>query len=180
MWEFDDPTNLKIIADTNLSNTIHPYWIVEFKGKLSFDMDDGITGTELWVYNGINKPNRINDLNAGALGSELDFLTVYNNKLFFSAWDGIHGAELWVYDGVNEPNIVYDLNPGSNSSSPKNLTIFDGKLYFMADNGLSGDELWVYDSIHNPSLVFDIFPGINDALYPTKWSVYKIRLLFWG
>ena len=121
---------------------------------------------------------QIADINPGAAGSAVNYLTEFNNKLYFSADDGIHGRELWVYDGVNPPSMVEDIKSGSGSSFPSDLVVYDGKLYFSAyGSSTTGSELWVYDGINPTSMVEDINPGSGDS-NPQEFAIFNDKLYF--
>jgi len=128
---------------------------------LYFRADDGVNGSELWVYDGVSAPTMVADINSAGQ-SQPNELTPFKGRLFFRADDGVNGTELWSYDGNSDPVMVTDINP-SGPAGPYSLTQYDGDLYFAATNGIDGDpnsELWVLDSSSNSaSMVTDIYKG---------------------
>ncbi|WNJ17691.1 T9SS type A sorting domain-containing protein [Pontibacter sp. G13] len=115
-----------------------------------YPMNDGIHGTELWVFDGVNPPSMVIDLNPGT-GNGVSNFTVMNHgiiaqgKLYFAGNDGIHGDELWVYDGINPPAMVMDIQPGPLGSLPREFAVMGSKIFFSADDGQFGRELWAMD-----------------------------------
>ncbi|MDW7773529.1 MAG: hypothetical protein SCH71_11640 [Desulfobulbaceae bacterium] len=213
LWVFDGtnaPTMVAdintIVADIYTGGSSIPSGLTVYNSKLYFSADDGINGTELWVYDGVNPPSMvaninpnqdINDPNYG--NSDPRNLKVYNSKLYFSANDGSNGSELWVYDGVNPPSMVANINPESyvydggsymsqGSSEPSSLTIFKSKLYFSANDGTNGAELWVYDGNTTPTMAADINPDayyyepsygdFNGCSFPSNMTEFNSKLYF--
>ena len=115
-----------------------------FNNQLYFEATNGISGTELWTYDGTNPPSMVADIRSGSSSSSPSDLTVFNNQLYFRADDGISGSELWTYDGTNPPSMVADIGSGSSSSSPDVLTVFNNQLYFSASDGYNDSGLWSF------------------------------------
>jgi ELWxxDGT repeat protein len=152
------------------NNGSSPSNLVEFKDKLYFQADNGVSGSEVFVSDGTAEGTELLvDINPeGSTGSSLNNnLTAVNDKLYFVADDGVHGNELFVSDGTAEgTQLVTDLFPGedkygnANSSFASNLVEFNDKLYFTANDGVHGNELFVSDgTAEGTQLVTDLFPG---------------------
>lgn len=172
-----------------------PSYLTVFNSKLYFSANDGIHGFELWVYDGVNPPTMVADINPDKFvvhedprGGTLIYgcsypvdLTVFNSKLYFSADDGTTGRELWVYDGINPPSMVADINPSGYSSNPSWLTVFNSKLFFTSagTNINNEQELWVYDGIDPSTLVADILPGQYGS-DPRNLIVFNSKLYFFA
>jgi ELWxxDGT repeat protein len=62
--------------------------------------DDGVTGYELWKYDGANV-SEVADINPGATASMPTPHRAYNNAYYFEANDGLHGTELWRLDPLS-------------------------------------------------------------------------------
>jgi len=175
-------TTVELVADINTDGSSYsgsPASLTPFNGKLYFEADNGVTGRELYVYDGVNQPRIVADLRSGGGGSIPRYLTEFNGKLYFQANDGSSGSELFVYDGTSTPSLVADIYVGTNASSPANLTVFNNKLYFSANDGINyGNELYVYDGINPPALVADINPGTNIGSNPAYLTVFNNKLYF--
>lgn len=150
---------------------------VVFNNKLYYQGNDGNSGNELYVFDGINDPTLDQDINSGG-GSSYPLSiwsgsAVYNNKLYFAASDDGSDTELWEYDGTTLTEI--DINP-TGSSSPRYFTVFNTKLYFRATNGIDGAELFSYDGINDPTMDQDINSGGGSSL--SSLTVYDGKLYF--
>lgn len=150
---------------------------VVFGNELVFAASDGISGYELWSYDG-HTIHQIADFHVGPYGSfgVSGFIgRPFDNKLLFAAIDGDTGEELWSYDG-REIRLVADINPGPNSSTPGGLTMFSGELVFSAGDTRTLDrELWAYDGSEVRKLA-DINP--NGSSIPMRLTVFGNELAF--
>ena len=189
-----DGTTRDLVADINPgTGWSSPYGLTVFNDALYFWANDGVSGVELWKYDGFNAPSMVADINSGAYsgapsGWDWDAESiVYNNVLYFGANDGIHGTELWKYDGLNPPSMVADIYPGSGDSEPIDLTIYDdgfqNAIFFRANNGTNGHEICMYDLVY-PPVCADINPGIGgsspniNANYDSGLTVFGNTLYF--
>jgi ELWxxDGT repeat protein len=146
--------------------------------KMYFTGNNGSSGRELFVYDGVNPPSLVADLWPGTTGSTPVDLYVMENKLYFSAQSPTIGSELFVYDGVNPPTGI-DIIPGTTSSAPAYLIAFNGKLYFSAYTASTGHELYAYDtSTGTASMVQDINPGVASSFPLTSALVLNSKLYF--
>lgn len=130
-------------------------------GKLYFTADNGLTGYELFVYDGTNAPTLAQDIVLGSAGSSPDDYAALNGKLYFRATDNVYGYELWQYDPVTTNTTrLSDLCAGIDSSLTGGIIAYNNKLVFAADSGKGNTELFQYDPASgNISLVADIYPG---------------------
>jgi len=198
LWKYDGVNNPMLVADINLGandcddGRFYPLnKLIEFNNKLYFSADDGISGGELWTYDGTNPPSQVADIFSGSKGSNPHWFKEFNNKLYFAADDSLHGTEIWQYDGINSPTLVSDIFPGINScfvssngsfrTSQASFTPFieyNNKLYFSATDGINGTELWSFDGINNPSMFDDLNPGFNESSDPAEFFVFNDILYF--
>ncbi len=179
IWEYDGinpPTVLSGIYPNSNGSTVSfldrylPYF-VEFDSKLFFSAgdtlilgnDEIIIESELWVYDGVNPPSLVMDINPGMESSSPKAYSIYQNKLYFSADNGTLGRELWVYDGVTPPSLAYDIFSGSPSAEVSALAPYNGNLYFAASDAITGVELWEYDGISSPKARADLKKWNNSS-----------------
>lgn len=156
------------------SNVSEPKEYFVFNNKLYFAANNGVNGEELWVYDGVNAPEMLADLNPTGSSYPSNFVN-YNGKLYFAANDGQNGVELWMFDEVNSPQVLANINPTGNSQ-PHGFSVLNGNLYFFANDGVTGSELWMYNGTDEPSQVLDISPSGSSA-----WGqsiVYNNKLYF--
>ena len=147
-------------------------------GKLYFGARTDSVGDEMWVYDGINDPYVLADINEGPGSSYPDDFIEFDRKIVFRADDGTHGRELWAYNHINDPYMVMDIRPGSEDSSPGRGIVFKGNYYFSADDGQgNGSELWSWDGQNDPSMVFDIATG-SDGSNPIDFTIFDRKLYF--
>ena len=168
----------------------YPSYMFAYNDKLYFSAEEsGVTGRELWEYDGISAPKMTANIASLGNSSTPQEFAIFSGKLYFSAYDATFGRELFVYDGVNPPSMVMDINPpaspdppqdeggGPPQSNPAYLTVYKNKLYFSATDGTSGVELWEYDGINPPSRTRDINPGVGSS-NPEYLTVFNNKLYF--
>jgi ELWxxDGT repeat protein len=155
-------------------NASNPAVMTVYDGKLYFQADDGIAGTELWSYDGTTAVLEA-DIQPGSMGSSPIELCVYGGKLYFNADNGVGGKELWSYNGTSAV-LEAEIYSGIFGSSPHSLTVYDSKLYFAASDGINGEELWSYDGT-NTILEADIRLGTSGS-YPHQLSLFDGKLFF--
>jgi ELWxxDGT repeat protein len=118
LYIFDGFSSPMVFADVALNGFENPSALnyfttykraTVFNNSLIFVGNDDIHGDELWIYDGLNKPKLLADINPGQGNSHPCYFHEFDHKLYFSADDGIHGAELWVY----EPDSIVDIIPDS-------------------------------------------------------------------
>lgn len=129
-------------------------------GGIYWAGDDGVNGSELWRYDGVNS-FMLRDIAPGAASSSPVSLTVVGQLLYFVANDGANGYELWVTDGTEAGTaMVKDVNNGIDGSYAFALTAVGNDLYFAAHDGVSGYELWKSDGTEAGTvMVKDISAG---------------------
>lgn len=162
-----------------------PQELTSYNGRIYFSADDGISGRELYTFNGTSTV-RVADINTGVGSSSPEGLTVFNGLLYFSADDGVRGEELWVYNSTtNQATLAADVNtsPGpagtaNAGSTPLDITVFNNKLYFSATTGTSDREVWSYNpSTLSASRIADIRPGTTGSS-PNALVVFENKLYF--
>lgn len=168
-------SNPTLVYDINPDGDGVDGGFVTFQGKLYFKATDGVHGNELWVYDGVNSPIQISNINPDHDETSLGGFAVFNSKLYFWADSGINNPTLWVYDGESSPTMIPDSDPNG-YKDPKYFTVFDSKLYFSAGDEENGSELWVYDGGNPPEMVADINPDGGSS--PTHLTVFNTTLYF--
>ena len=154
---------------------------IEFNGKLYFPVNDGIHGTELWVYAPDSGVELVVDLNPGSNDADPSEFAVIDGKLYFGANDGVHGTELWVYDPVQGASLVADISP---SNIPSGYLgegrVLNGKLYFQAWEPVHGAEIWVFDPTDGVALLADLKPSEDEYEFdaPNLLVVFDDKLYF--
>jgi ELWxxDGT repeat protein len=63
-----------------------------------YTYNDPDIGNELWMYDGINPPKALTDIQKGDKDSNPRLFHLVGNKLYFLANDGFNGEELWMVD----------------------------------------------------------------------------------
>ena len=144
-------------------------------------MNDGIHGTELWVYAPDSGVELVIDINPGSNDADPSEFAVIDDKLYFGANDGVHGTELWVYDPVLGASLVADISPSNIPSGYQGEgRVLNGKLYFQAWEPVHGAEIWVYDPTDGVSLLADL--KLNEGEYvfepPHTLVVFDDKLYF--
>jgi len=120
-------------------------------GKVLFQADDGINGTELWVTDGTSVGTQLlRVINPYVDGSNPNgFTKLSNGKVLFQASSGTNNAELWITDGTTAgTTLVKEIRAGLTSagSNPNGfIELNNGQVLFQADDGINGTELWITD-----------------------------------
>eukprot|EP00941_MAST-03F_sp_MAST-3F-sp1_P000382 g382.t1 len=170
LYKYSNNGAIELVSDIYAGeNSSNPHEIVSLMDgngveMLYFVADDGISGNELWKWNGTDVPTMVKDLYPGSGSSSPEHLTVFENHLYFTAVDGIHGRELYKSDGSSSSTLLLkDIRVGLASSGIVAMTPFNPtnnirtrrttskSLVFAAKNGR---ELWFTDGI-SVSRVFD-------------------------
>lgn len=153
------PQMVSDITSPNEGTGLTLHNAVSFNGKLYFSATGGTDhGRELWVYDGVNHPSLVYNLNPGqgdganGMSGPVSYACVFNNKIYFSGNNGSHGFEPCMYDGINPPVLAAEVVPGAAGSSPFRFAAIGGHLYFTANAPGTGEELYVYDGTNPPEL----------------------------
>ena len=122
--------------------------------KAFFAADNGVNGEELWVTDGTAAGTKmVKDIYPGATGSNITWLTRFNDKVVFAATDSEdYGNELWISDGTEEGTyMVADIH-GFDSSNPQGFCqldetrfVFFATTYDSENTGDGQQWLWISD-----------------------------------
>jgi ELWxxDGT repeat protein len=162
-----------------------PDGLTRVGSRVFFSADDGSSGRELWVSDGISTW-RVKDIAPGGSSSTVqswgfvpEAWATARGKLFFAADDGTAGAELWVSDGTEAGTFrLRDVFPGPRSPEIRWLTSAGERVYFAADDGTHGRELWVSDgTVLGTRLLSDLVPGEGSSL-PEQLKAVGQNLVF--
>jgi ELWxxDGT repeat protein len=147
-------------ADLTISNNLLYF-------TASNDTSGNGANRELWVYDGINDPHQVADINPGSLSSTPLQLTDVDGTLYFVATNGIDfGRELWRTTDGTSAELVEDIRDGFQDSdiselTPLQLSNGEWTLFFAATDGNHGIELWRSDDVFGTHEVHDIQGVIN-------------------
>ncbi|MDR2682429.1 MAG: secretion protein Por, partial [Dysgonamonadaceae bacterium] len=162
-----------------------------------FAATDATHGEELWVTDGtVAGTKLVKDIKPGAVGSDINWLTRFNDKVVFAADDGENGMELWISDGTEAGTqlvkAIHELGDGSNPNAftQINETQFvfrarnlDSEAY---DSGTSAGTpqywLWVSDGTEaGTQLIYECdtqFPGQDTGTYHHHWLRVGRKVFF--
>ena len=110
--------------------------------------NDGVHGSELWVYDPAIGASMVADIYPGINSSGPDDFNVFFGELYFTANSSPSARELWRYDPADPAagvRLAADTLPGNDGGNPKELLELNGKLYFRATSINNRRGLWVYD-----------------------------------
>jgi trimeric autotransporter adhesin len=112
--------------------------MINFKGSLLIDANDGVKGRELWKSDGTAAGTvLVKDINVGTGSSNSRDFTVVNDTVLFVANDGVNGDRLWKTDGTTNGTVLVSILPQDLSD----LTNVNGTVFFAGSNY----ELWKTD-----------------------------------
>lgn len=173
LWCLTD-TAITLVTDMNIGSADAGYVTNYTKmavaaGNVYFGADNGITGQELYSWDGdlTTAPKLVADLNtSGTSGSTMiNEVVSLHDKVYFPAFAAGQGYELWVHDPATlSTSQISNITVGSGSSNPQNLTVYKNMIYFSATSPVTGTELYKYDpKTNNTSLVMDIYSGTGSS-----------------
>ncbi len=150
-----------------------------------FGADDGVHGTELWVYDPAQGASLVADIGPGTIPpGYMGESRVLNGKLYFQAYEPAHGAEIWVYDPAEGVSLLADLKLNEGEyvfEPPTELVVFDDKLYFRTTDEANGFQRWVYDPVNfqnGPMPLDEIWPGSSITEPPENLTELDGKLYF--
>lgn len=162
LWRTDGTTSGTVpFKNIDLRNYYESGTVV-LNDILYFSATDGINGDELWKTDGTAAGTlMVKDIQSGASGSSIRYLTVFNGAIYFSVVDSVNGGELWKSDGTAAGTaILSDIVPGIGNSFPRGFTVFDNSLFFNASDAAGDRELWKTDGTTAGTVLFkDIYAG---------------------
>ena len=146
LWSYDGVGTPVLVADispgandaisqTQASN------IMPYAGKIYFQATNGISGYELWSYDGVGAPQIVGDIYPGPGNASPADLIVFSDRLHFSAADGVNGKELWIcMPGtltVTAPNggESWLVGTSHNITWAGDGTVGDVDIHYSTDNG---------------------------------------------
>jgi ELWxxDGT repeat protein len=171
---FDGAIATPLISEYSYESPHNPESFFVYKDKLYFRAWDDYHGSELWVYDGINKPVMLSDLVLGDDGAYPDAFSEMNGNMYFSGSTSYYDYILWVYDGENLPRPVESDSPHQWIGVTHG---FNNKLYLTSYDNNCGTELWMYDGLGKPVLFCDINKG-SESSSPENYFNFNGKLYF--
>jgi len=149
-----------------------PENFIEYNGRVYFEADDGVYGSELWATDGSNAW-LVTEVNTSGDSGFTDPV-VYNDKIYYRAWNG-SSYGLWAFDGSTSTEAI------SNGVGYNYMTSFDGKIImrgYPVGEGSNNAEPYIYDGA-SVNLLADINPGVGSlGSYPEYFTEYNGNLYF--
>jgi len=174
LWSCDG-TNLTRLSNFAVSGGVYAFVCND---TLYFAANDGITGNELWKYDGANI-SQVADINPGYLGSSPIPLSAFNNSYMFQANDGLHGIELWELDPLASVFRITQIKPQGNDVSITWTMPGGWTNVVQAANGLGGTNSFSDRSpsipIAGAGIVTTNYLDVGGALGHSS-QYYRIRL----
>jgi ELWxxDGT repeat protein len=163
--------------------------LIEYQGKLFFSADNGVNGSELWVFDPTtNVASLLKDIRedspTSGIGSSISNMTIYDNTLYFTAKSTSSGInELWKTEGTTATTVkvsvvmARDNQDDLIATNIDHLIEFNNELYFSALATGVGKELWAYNGTNNSArLVKDIRSGFVGSV-PENFIKFNGELL---
>jgi ELWxxDGT repeat protein len=131
------------------------------------------TGEELFVFDGVNPPELVADLNTRTNDSYPNNLFVFQDRLFFSSDMGPNC--FWSYDGSGSPALVGDENLKLGGIAY--FTVLKDTLYFCAfDDDEEG--VWRYDGSTTPEMLTNLNADSN-SIGMVGLTTFREKLYYW-
>ena len=160
-----DGTSSELVYDVNTTGSSDANLIGELDGVFYFGADNGVSGHELWRYDGTDAI-LVYDIWPGSTSSypETNFNApafVADGKMFFTAESALYGRELWYFDGTTA-TMVGDIASGTADSYVYPQGVLNDVFYFQAELDGYGKELFKYED-GTASLLVDLYPGATGS-----------------
>ena len=155
-------SSAQMVSNIAGPGSLLPKNMITMNGVAYFLADDGVSGTELWSYDGTTA-SLVKDICTGSCSSLITSLYTDGSKLYFSAYTATLGSEPWVSDGTNAGTVnLANLGNTTASSSPSGFVKMGGDVFFVAASTTYGRELYKTDGTTvGTTLVKDIKAGTS-------------------
>lgn len=180
LFKIDTDDNVVHVADIDpaVSFEGYPTELTAVGGKLLFSCSDGVSGEELWEYDGINPPVLVGDIETGFAGSFPSELTQVGSKLYFSAYTASEGRELYMYDGSGAPTMIWN-NPGVVDINIRyTIAYLDSAIVFKAQDASLARDIWMMDTITNTPVRISEFYETNVFNLFGDIGIYEENIIF--
>lgn len=116
-------------------------------GAAYFPANDGVHGEELWRTDGTREGTYlVKDIFEGESGSQIGWLTKFNNNLYFSAKSENSYSVLWKTDGTSSGTLpVQDAPREMTAHYPGSFKVINNNLYFITKKNYDELHLWKTD-----------------------------------
>ncbi len=129
-----DKSGTVSMIDVDATTSASPGPFGKYNGKLYFRAKSTAYGDELWMYDGVNAPTMVADINSANAGSDSSYpgeeygsvsndMVVMGGKFYFSAFNGT-SSYLFVIDGDSAPVIAT-----TTFIDPRYMALYDGRLF---------------------------------------------------
>ncbi|WP_051951665.1 T9SS type A sorting domain-containing protein [Flavobacterium sp. ASV13] len=136
------------LIELNFLRDSNPKNLTKAKTKIYFTANDGIHGTELWVYDDISKKTTlVKDISPGDRSS-IDYpnFLVVGDNLYFIAKDETFKIGLWKSDGTEAGTYLIKYLNEYNTYSTYNLLNYNGKVvFFSKEEDDKSQSFWITD-----------------------------------
>lgn len=161
LYEWDGDASSEPVLITNFYSNGNDRVILRhsivFNNKLYFSAQFNVNQTTLYVFDGVNAPEKVVDIypNSGlvSLGRPAN-LTIFEDKLFFQASEG-GDITFFSYDGISAP-VAEFINFYNGQYESGGFPIHNNKMYGIGETTLSNAEtrtIYEYDGVNAPVLV---------------------------
>jgi ELWxxDGT repeat protein len=175
LWVLDKNGSLEMV-DIDATSGASPGPFSKFDNKLYFRARDADHGDELWVYDGVNAPTMVANINTDdtnefgswpgeELGSKTNDMVVYKGRFYFAASTS-EDRWLWVYDGSGSPSVA-----STAFTDPRYIVEYDDKLFFRASDVSEDQGLWSFDGSS---------AAVAASVGGNYFTVYDGKLYFMG
>jgi|GEM_PF-937087 len=197
LWTSDGiEANTKLFMDINPGKNdivyrgIYPMNFIEYNGKLYFNADDGVHGSELWVTDGTAQgTHMVTDFHPGKTWTNIKAPIVYNGKIYFESDTGqIYVKSCLVTSDGTEAGTQLFV-PAANTWPAVPVFIYKDMLYlcngpdlppaFFRTDGTTAGTVQVKDArgIEVQSAIMPM--GVSNTMFPL-WPHYPGSAATWA
>lgn len=144
------PTQVNIDGFGSAANAETSLSASDFGGDLFVGTFNGITGCEVWRYDGVTWTSVATGGFDDAANWGVAYLTEFNGCLHATTINAVTGGEVWRYCGASWEQVNADGFSNPLITGAYFMAVYNGDLYVGTENRMTGSEVWRTGGIGGP------------------------------